>query len=553
MTLFYSHAKFAQGTVDSINNPHFLWYEVMRNTLFAAVIVLLFLVSTSVSVQAMAYVPVHTSDLAAAGTELRNKVLSTPIVDQPLEPLALETNKLERRLSLPDAVQSTLTKTVSMRAAAENLHIQAQRLARVGRAQFLPKVSTSVLTQRDRTVAFNVAQLGSQAQVLVDLNWRLRSGANIKLSSSLSRNALPGQPIDGDQLTGISISQPLLRGASRRVNMAGLEVEEAAYRIARRNLEQIAQGLLLQTLDAYVAALQAQEATQQAKTAYDVAQGAYELNAALLKAGRVAKYVVLQSESDVAAARLGVAQAQNFQRLGVRALARAIGNSSLFDGVNLVLTDSLKLDDDVLPNEQEIVDNALQASAELFGAREAVVQAELALTLAKDALRPSLSLVAGSDRTSGGQNRGSIGLSFEYSLDRAPQLLEKASAQLNVETARAQLEELRQRVRDAAIDSLQNLRFTRAQQSLARNALVLAEQQLDAEVTRQRIGRVSQLELTNAQQALAAANRQLLEATRQVLRARNEVAQIDGSLLQRWGVKALVDRWLAQAQMELQP
>lgn len=527
-----------------INNPHFLWYEVM---LFAAVILL---VSTSVSVQAMTYAPVHSSDFAGAGTELHTKALSTPLVDQPL---TLETQKLERRLSLADAVQLTLTNTVGMRAAVVNLHIQAQRLARVGRAQFLPKLSTSALTQRDRSVAADVAQLGSEAQILVDMNWRLRSGANVKFSSSLSRNALPGQPISAAQLMGISISQPLLRGASRKVTGAGLEADESAFRIASKSLEQLAQILLLQTLDAYVAAQQAKEATEQAQVAYQVAQGAYELNAALLGAGRVPRNVLLQSESDVATARLAVAQAQNAQRQAVRGLARAIGNSNMFDDVSLVLTDSLKLDDDVLPNEQEMVDNALQASAELFGAREAVVQAELALTVAKDALRPSLSLIAGSDRTSGGQNRGSIGLSFEYSFDRAPLLLDKASAQLNLETARAQLEELRQRVRDAAIDSLQNMRFTRAQQSLARNALVLAEQQLDAEVTRQRIGRVSQLELTNAQQALAAANRQLLDATRQVLRARNEVAQIDGSLLQRWGVKTLVDRWLAQAQMELQP
>lgn len=536
----------------SINNPHFLWYVVMRDTLFAAVIVLLFLVSTSVSVQAMAYVPVHSSDLAGAGTELHTKVLSTPIVDQPLEPLAFGTNKLERRFSLADAVQSTLTNTVSMRAAVENLHIQAQRLARVGRGQFLPKLSTSALTQRDRSVAADVAQLGSEAQILVDMNWRLRSGANVKLSGSLSRNALPGQPINAAQLMGISISQPLLRGASRKVTGAGLEADESGYRIARKSLEQLAQMLLLQTLDAYVAAQQAQEATEQAQVAYQVAQAAYELNAALLNAGRVPRNVLLQSESDVATARLAVAQAQNSQRQAVRGLARAIGNSNMFDDVSLVLTDSFEQDDSPLPNEAEIVGNALQASAELLVAREAVVQAELALTLAKDALRPALAVVAGSDVTFGGQHRGSIGLSFEYSFDRAPLRLEKASAQLNLDTARAQLEEVQQRVRDSAIDSVQNLSFTRAQQSLARNALALAKQQLEAEVTRQRIGRASQLELTNAQQALAAANRQLLDATRQVLRARNEVAQIDGSLLQRWGVKTLVDNWIAQAQMELQ-
>ena len=339
---------------------------------------------------------------------------------------------------------------------------------------------------------------------------------------------------------------------------AGLTGAESAYRIAAETLGQTARGLVAQALGAYIAVQQAQEATKQAQVAYQLAQRVYEFNAALVDAGRSPTNVLLRSESDIAAARLGIAQAQNTQRQAVRALAQATGSSNLFDGVDLVLTDSFEQDDDPTPDEPTLVSQALQASSNLLAAREAVAQVELALAVATNALLPSLAVSASSsfspgNATGSSKKNHSIGLNFEYSFDRAPLHIEKSAAQINLSTASAQLQEAEQRVRDAATDTLRNLSFARTQYSLARSALDLANQQLDAEVTRQSLGRASQMELTNAQQALAVANRQLLDAARQVFRARIELAQIDGSLLHKWGAHSLLEGWLAQAQQELNP
>jgi outer membrane protein TolC len=477
-------------------------------------------------------------------------------------PDALEASIPPKPLSTAEVVQTTLTDNLAMRTAVSNLLLQAQRLSRVARAEFSPKLSTSASTQRSSSVASGASQLSAQAQAALDLNWRLRTGANIKLSNSLSRNAQPGQLTNNTQQIGISISQPLLKGAGRVVTEAGLMGAESAYRIAAKTLGQTAQTLLAQALNAYIAVQQAQETTKQAQVAFDLAQRVYELNTALVNAGRSPRNVLLQSESDVAAARLGIAQAQNAERQAVRTLAQAMGRSNLFEGVELVLTDSFERDDEPTPDGHTLINQALQASSELFAAREAVAQAELALAVATNGLLPSLAVSAASTIAPGGAagnagvggNRNhSIGLSLEYTFDRAPLQIEKSSAQVNLDTAREQLQEIEQRVRDAALDTLRNLTFARSQYSLARNALELAQQQQDAEITRQSLGRVSQLELTNAQQSLAAANRQLLDAMRQVFRGRIELAQIEGSLLQKWRVQSLLDGWLAQAQQELNP
>ncbi len=499
----------------------------------------------------------YAEQTAWVGLQL-TRVLSLQPLEQRSEPAASAVANAVKALSAFDAAQATLTDSLSMRTALSSLLLQAQRLARVARAEFRPKLSTNTGTQRSSTVASGAAQWSAQAQAALDLNWRLRSGANVKLSNSLSRKAQPGQLTNNAQQVGITISQPLFRGAGRVINEASLAGAESAYRLAAKTLGQTAQTLVVQALAAYIAVQQAQEATKQAQVAYQLAQRVYELNTALVDAGRSPRNVLLQSESDVAAARLGIAQAQNAQHQTVRILAQAMGRSNLFDGLELVLTDSFEQNDDLTPDEQTLISQALQASSELFAASEAVAQAELALAVANNALLPSVAVSAGSTvsvgNTAGASTKNhSIGLSLEYSFDRAPLELEKTTAQVNLDTAHAQRQETEQRVRDTAIDALNNLRFARAQRELSRSALALVNQQLDAELTRQSVGHASQLELSNAQQALAGANRQLLDAARQVFRARNELAQIDGSLLRKWGASSLVDGWLAQAQQELNP
>lgn len=469
-------------------------------------------------------------------------------------------NDVRKPLGALDVVQTTVTNNLTMRSAVTNLNIQAQRQARVTRAEFSPKLSSGVSAQRDISVGSETTQSNANTQAVLDLSWRLRTGANIRLGNTLTRNAQSAQSVQQTQSSqgvSLSISQPLLKGAGRVVNEAGLVGAESAFRVAVKALERTAQTLVAQVLGAYIAVQQAQDASRQAQVAYELAQRLHELNLALVGAGRSPRNVLLQSESDIAAARLGIAQAQNTQRLAIRALAQAMGRSNQLDGSDLLLADTFAAKvDSPMPDEQTLVTQAAQASSELFAAREAVALAELALNVASDNLLPSLALTAGSTvssgNTLGARNRNnSVGLNFEYSFDRAPVKLEKAAALANLDTARSQLQETEQRVRDAASDALRSHSFARAQYDLANNALALATQRLDAEVTRQSLGRTSQLELTTAQQSLAASNRQLLDAARLVFRSQIELAQIDGSLLQKWGVQSLLDGWIAQAQQEL--
>jgi outer membrane protein TolC len=480
-----------------------------------------------------------------------------------LQRVPVEASAAPPTLSADQAVRSALTESLSMRSAVTLLQLQGQRLSGVSRAEFLPKLGTTAGVLRSGSRVDGVSQSSAQAQAGLDINWRLKTGAEIKVTNSWARNQLAGSSASESggapwlRSTSVSISQPLLKGAGRVVNEARWVAAESAFRVATRSLEQVASNLVAQVLNAYLAVQQAQAATRQAQTAYALAQQVNDLNAALVEAGRSPRNVLLQSALDVSSARLGVAQAENSQRQAVRALERAMGRSDPFDSPDVVVNQPLDAQDDgPLPDEQALVEAALQNSADLLAARENVLLAESALEVARDGLLPALAVSVGSEWTPSAASTARngpnhfVGLSMNYSFDRAPARLEERAALANLETARAQLADVERQVRDSAIDGLRNLRFALEQRSLMREAFALASQQLDAEVTRQRLGRISPLELSSAQQALAAANRQLLDASRDVFLSRINLALTDGSLLTTWGAQAMVSEWIAQAQTE---
>lgn len=464
-------------------------------------------------------------------------------------------------LRADQAVRSALNESLSMRSAVSTLQLQGQRLASVSRAEFMPKLNTTAGVRRSASQAEGSRQSSVYTQAGLEVNWRLRSGADVKVSNDWTRNGLLGAAASDPtgaavgRTTGIAITQPLLKGAGRTVNEAQLFAAESAFKVATRALHQTASNLVAQALNAYLAVQQAQASTLQAQEAYALAQQVNDLNAALVKSGRSPRNVLLQSALDVSSARLAVAQAENNQRQAVRALERAIGRNEPFDSQQLLVDQRLDLQEDGdVPEEQSLVEGALQNSVDLLAARENVLLADLALAGARDALLPSLSMSVGSEWTATGGTairsgpNHFVGLSMNFSFDRALARLEERVALNNLETARAQLADVQRQVRDDALDGLRSLRFSLEQRRLMREAFALATQQLEAEVTRQRLGRISPLELSSAQQALAAANRQLLDASREVFRNRMNLALTDGSLLRSWGVEAMVNQWIELAQ-----
>jgi outer membrane protein TolC len=456
-------------------------------------------------------------------------------------------------LRAPQVVFSALGNDLSLQATRRTLALQAQGV-RVARSEFDPKLATRLATQRGLGTTPRVADAPqSQARAALDVTWLLASGATLKLSQNVDRQRLSGQPSLHSGSTSLAVAQPLLRGFGPAVTRARLANSESVLRVAVAGLERQAALVVVNSLLAYAALQQAQAAVEQAVQAQALALRVHELNQALVTAGRSARIVLLQSDSDVASARLGLVQAKNSERLAVRALAETMGRTDGFQDMRVVLAEDVASPaTGAPPDEAALVRAALAQSPELLAAGEAVKVAQRELDLAENALLPALDLVASRNVPSGGRASAAhadtiVGLNFEVSFDRAPRELSRDAARAARDTALAQRAHAQRQVRDAASDALGAYRFALAQLELATGASRIAAQQQEAGATRQSLGQLSQLELSSAQRTVAVANTQLRDAKVLLLGSRLDVSRLAGTLLQTMNADHLVSQWIEQA------
>lgn len=484
-------------------------------------------------------------DLVSASLILRASTRITGL--QPAAPLSV----LELRA--PEVVISALENDLSLQTARRTLALQAEGV-RVARGEFDPKLGARLTTQRGigaSSLALQSPQ--SQAQAALDATWLLVSGATLKLSQATDQRRMLNQPSLQSGSASLSLSQPLLRRFGPGITKLRLYNSESTLRVAVAGLQRQAALVVSTALIAYVGLQQAQAAVAQAAQAQELALRVHELNQALVAAGRSAAIVLLQSDSDIASARLALAQAENNERLAVRALAQAMGRTDGFKDLRAVPAEDIASGATAVPlDEAGLIVAALAQSPEMLAADEAVLVAQRDLDSAENELLPSLDLVASRTLPSGESSvtaraDTTVGVNLEVSFDRAPRALARDTARASLATAQAQWAETQRQVRDAAVDAFNGYRFALAQLDLAIGASRLAALQQEAEATRQGLGQLSQLELSNAQRSVASANSQLRDAKVQLLRSQLDVSRLAGNLLQRMNVQQMVSDWVEQA------
>lgn len=228
-----------------------------------------------------------------------------------------------RHLGAAEVVRAAITEGLAMRVAVDNLGLQAQQLATVSRRAFLPKVSTTVGIQHQIVAGTGLSSTGVRtAQAVANVAWQLHTGGVVTLTRALDVSGAAAIARQGTGSGVISISQPLLRGFGPAVAEAGLVAAESGSRLAMKDFRATATSIVSRALAAYVDVQTAQVAAAQARESLQPALRLHEINQALVDAGRSARIVLMQSESDIAQARPGAAQAENAQRSATRALAQ---------------------------------------------------------------------------------------------------------------------------------------------------------------------------------------------------------------------------------------
>jgi outer membrane protein TolC len=202
-----------------------------------------------------------------------------------------------RPLGAAEVVRAALTEGLAMRAAVDNLGLQAQQLATVNRRAFLPKVGTSVGFQRQALAGTGLPSTGEHtAQAVVNVAWQMRTGGVVTVTRALDIGGAAAMSRQGSGSGVISISQPLLRGFGPAVAEAGLIAAESGFRLAVKDARATAASIVSRALAAYVDVQTAQAAAAEAREALRLALRQHEINQVLVDAGRRARIVRLQSE-----------------------------------------------------------------------------------------------------------------------------------------------------------------------------------------------------------------------------------------------------------------
>lgn len=196
---------------------------------------------------------------------------------------------------------------------------------------------------------------------------------------------------DGLDLT---VVQPLLRDAGWDVTTAPLRLARLSEDANRLQLKASVSQTISQVIGAYRELLRAQEQARIAREALARTQELLEVNRAMIRAGRMAEFEIVQTEADVASQELNVEESANqvdSARLALLQLL-ALDLSTQIRASDALAATPIEVD------RQQAIRTALQQQPEylqrLIGSR----QADLNLVLAKNQRLWDVSLVGGASQ-----------------------------------------------------------------------------------------------------------------------------------------------------------
>ncbi|MFJ4390867.1 TolC family protein [Pseudomonas soli] len=449
------------------------------------------------------------------------------------EGLSLKASNID--LSLSDAIYLGLRDNRAIRSAYLDRIAQKFDL-RVAEDRFTPKlvVRGNYLSNHNQSDRYRQGDIAPTSTLLtpygtrVSLGWTYRhTAANV---AGLTRN-------DGANITVI---QPLLRGAGRDVAGAPVQLARLGEQVNRLNLKDTVAQSITRIITAYRALLQSQEQLQIARDALGRARQLLEVNQAMITAGRMAAFEIVQTEADVATQELGLEDARN-----------------QLEAARLALLQLLALDLDTPIVASEIA----QAEAVEVDAGHAMVQAEalqptyliqlianrqaeINLTVARNERLWDVSLVGG-----GGQmrDRGShsgssrswenyVGVQVEIPIGDLSTRQAEVQARVGVENQQVRLQEARQQLQRDVTNAVRDIGVRWRQYQIALRAQDLSQRKLQIEREKLTVGRSSNFQVLSFENDLRSAQSTRLAALISYLNAQAALDQALGTTLESWDI-----------------
>lgn len=341
------------------------------------------------------------------------------------------------------------------------------------------------------------------------------------------------------ETAGVSLIQPLLRGAGLAVNMAPVRIARLQEEINRLQLEATVSETVSSVIISYRALIQTQEQVRLAEESLGRTKALLETNRALIVAGRMAESDIVQTESGVANQEVAVLQAR--QQV-VSAQLRLLQLLALASRTNVVAIEPMTAAH-VEVDLDKAMATAFASRIDLLAQRKSLEQMRQSLIVARNQRLWDVSLVATATRDDGprffdqlDETDTTVGLRLNIPIGDLSRRQNWLAAETGMQTAELAFDELKQSVESQVLDAVQSVEASWRQVEAARRARSLSERALEIGQERLRFGRASNFEVLSLQSDLRAADAQALSANIAYLNALTALDQQIGSTLETWRI-----------------
>jgi outer membrane protein len=348
---------------------------------------------------------------------------------------------------------------------------------------------------------------------------------------------------------GVSVTQALLQGRGREVNLATLRQARLDTRSSEYELRGLSEALVAQVEETYWDYMLAQRQILIFEDSMRLAERQLEETAEIVSVGRLPETEMVAAEAEIALRRQELIEAQSAMEVTRLQILRLVNPP----GPDLWDRELIPLDQPAVPEVdlEEVgshVELALLMRPEIHQARLQAARGDLELVKTRNGLLPRMDLFISLGKTGYASSFGSAlpddgydllaGLRFQLPIgNRAPRAVHQRAvlSRRQVEEALENLTQLIElEVRTAYIEINRSERQIYA----SRATRQLEEEKARVENEKFRVGKSTSFLVAQAQRDLVRAQILEIRALVNTLKALVNLYRVEGSLLERWGIEA---------------
>ncbi|WP_420849767.1 TolC family protein [Photorhabdus heterorhabditis] len=437
-------------------------------------------------------------------------------------------------ITLGDAIYLGLRNNRSIRSAYLDRIAQKFDL-RVAEDRFTPKL----LLNSRYAVVRNQSDRYRQSEIMPTSTMLGEYGTQFSLSWTSRTTWANNAGRNRNDGVSFSVIQPLLKGAGKDVATAPVRLAQMMEQINRLNLKATVSQTITQVIMAYRELLRAQEQLQIARDALERSRQLLEVNKAMIAAGRMAAFEIVQTEAEVAMQELAAEEAANQLDTSRLELLRLL---ALDLQTQVKATDKLeakRIDINLLQAQHLAQEHQPSYLTQLITAEQAAIN----LIVARNDRLWDVSLVGRTsqvrDRTGSNSSRNwenYAGVQVEIPIGDLSQRQAEVRAQVDVQNQDIRLTEAKQSLERDVGNAARDIGTRWRQYEIAQRALDLSRRKLEIEREKLTVGRSSNFQVLSFETDLRNAENVRLNALIAYLNAQAELDETLGTTLGSWDI-----------------